>query len=116
MAENFFKFHPEAEINALACNLIADKYQLSSIFSKVAISENVMQEVAKPNERQLLDELVPQLLCELKYNIIEERMKAIPNLIKETTDENEQFKLLKEQQTLKELHTKLSAYLGNRMR
>ena len=116
VAENFFKFHPEAEINALACNLIADKYQLSSIFSKVAISENVMQEVAKPNERQLLDELVPQLLCELKYNIIEERMKAIPNLIKETTDETEQFKLLKEQQTLKELHTKLSAYLGNRMR
>lgn len=116
VAENFFKFHPDPAINALACDLIADKYQLSSIFNKVAISENVMQEVKQQSEEDMLKELVSQLLCELRYNLVEERLKLIPKLIKESTDETEQFNLMREQMNLKALHTKISKYLGNRTR
>ena len=116
VAEKFFKFHPDPAINALACDLIADKYQLSSIFSKVAISENVMQEVKQQPEEDMLKELVSQLLCELRYNLVEERLKLIPKLIKESTDETEQFNLMREQMNLKDIHTKISKYLGNRIR
>ena len=64
----------------------------------------------------MLKELVSQLLCELRYNLVEERLKLIPKLIKESTDETEQFNLMREQMNLKDIHTKISKYLGNRIR
>ena len=117
ISEKFFTFHPDPEINALACDLVADRYELSSIFSKVAISENVVQEVEQRSEKELLDELVPQLLCELKLNLVNERIAAVQKLIKDTpADDPLSLQLLSQLNSLQTAKRNICKYLGNRMR
>ena len=113
VAETFFKFHPDQQINALACDLIADRYQLSSIFSKVAISDNVVQEVAQRSERDLLNELVPQLLGELKLSLVNERIADIQRQIRENPED---LQLLRQDQELKNIKAQICKFLGNRVR
>lgn len=117
VSEKFFTFHPDPEINALACDLVADKYELSSIFSKVAISENVVQDVEQRSEQNLLDELVPQLLCELKLNIINERITQVQKLMKQTSpDDPQSLQLLSQLNNLNSVKRTICQYLGHRMK
>ena len=96
---------------------MADRYELSSIFSKVAISENVVQEVEQRSEKELLDELVPQLLCELKLNLVNERIAAVQKLIKDTpADDPLSLQLLSQLNSLQTAKRNICKYLGNRMR
>ena len=115
VAENFFKFHPDQEINSLACDLVADRYQLSSIFSKVAISENVVQEVEQQSEQDMLNELVPQLICELKLSLINERIAAVKKLI-DTSNSEQSMQLLGQLSQLQSVKREICKFLGNRMR
>ena len=70
VASTFFQHHPNTEISQLAVDMIADKYQLSRMYSKRSISENVVQEV-QYDETTILPELVQRLLLELKYTVVE---------------------------------------------
>ena len=51
----FFQHHPNAAISQLAVDMIADKYQLSRMYNKKSISENVVQEVQQ-DEADILPE------------------------------------------------------------
>ena len=118
VAETFFKFHPDPEVNALACALIADRYQLSSIFSKIAISENVVQEVRQQSEQDLLNELVPQLICELRLNIVTAKINDIQQKMRTTPADNteQSMQLLAQLTQLNQLKRDICKFLGNRMR
>ena len=113
VAEKFFTFHPDPEISALACDLIADRYQLSSIFSKVAISENVMQDVEQRSERDILNELVPQQLCELKLSLVNERIADIQKQMHQNPDD---LQLLGQLNSLNTVKREICKFLGNRMK
>ena len=82
-AETFFKFHADPEISKIAIDLIADKYQLSSIFSTQSVSENVSVHVKKRSINEELCELVPKLLLELKYTVINERIDQLEQTLKQ---------------------------------
>ena len=118
VAENFFKFHPDAQISSLAVDLIADKYQLSRIFAKQSISENVVQEVSLQTDADHLTDLVPQLLLELKYTIINIRIDKMTELMKEA-QEKDDWELMREllsgQPALMEIKNQISRQLGNRV-
>lgn len=118
VAENFFKFHPDNEISALAVDLIADKYQLSRIFSKQSISENVVQEVGLQTDADHLTELVPQLLLELKYTIINIRIDKMTEMMKDAQARDD-WELMRElligQPALLEIKNQISRQLGNRV-
>lgn len=117
-AERFYKFHPDPEIMNLAVNLIADKYQLSTIFSKQNISENVTREVKAQTDEDKLAELVPRLLLELKYTIITQRIDQLTDMIHEA-EKKEDFDLLRQlltmQPTLLEIKNEICKQLGNRV-
>ena len=117
-AERFYKFHPDPEIMNLAVNLIADKYQLSTIFSKQNISENVTREVKAQTDEDKLAELIPRLLLELKYTIITQRIDQLTDMIHEA-EKKEDFDLLRQlltmQPTLLEIKNEICKQLGNRV-
>ena len=117
-AENFFKFHSDPSISQLAVNLIADKYQLSRIFSRQSISDNVVQKVNVKSDGEQLTELVPQLLLELKYTIVNMRIDKMNEMIKEA-QENDNWELLREllsgQPALLDIKNQISKQLGNRI-
>ena len=118
VAEKFFTFHPDQEINTLACDLIAERYQLSSIFSKVAISENVVMDVEQRSEHDLLVELVPQLLCELKLSLVNDHIASVQKMLRETPSDNTDLsmQLLAQLNQLNAIKREVCKYLGNRMR
>ena len=117
-AERFYKFHPDPDVMKLAIDLIADKYQLSTIFTKQSVSENVTREVKIATDEDKLQELVPQLLLELKYTIITQRIEQLTEMIhKAEADDNFELlrQLLSTQPALLEIKNEICKQLGNRV-
>ena len=117
VASTFFQHHPNTEISQLAVDMIADKYQLSRMYSKRGISENVVQEV-QYDETTILPELVQRLLLELKYTVVDERIDAMQVTLKEAQERGDWqliTAILEQQPQLLEIRQKLCRALGNRV-
>ena len=117
VASTFFQHHPNTEISQLAVDMIADKYQLSRMYSKRSISENVVQEV-QYDETTILSELVQRLLLELKYTVVDERIDAMQVTLKEAQERGDWqliTAILEQQPQLLEIRQKLCRALGNRV-
>ncbi len=117
VASVFFQHHPNEAISQLAVDMIADKYQLSRMYSKRSISENVVQEVHQ-DETDVLPELVQRLLLELKLTVVEERLDAMDKLLVQAVgDKNDQLitAILEQQPQLMEIRSQLCRALGNRV-
>lgn len=118
VAANFFQYHPDVEVSRLAVNLIADKYQLSAIYNQQSVSENVVQEVKPQTDADILPELVPRLLLELKYTIVNERIDAMQVMLRDAQSRNDwelMRTILAQQPQLLEIRRQLCAALGNRV-
>ena len=117
VASVFFQHHPNEAISQLAVDMIADKYQLSRMYSKRSISENVVQEVQQ-DETNVLPELVQRLLLELKYTVVDERIDSMQRLLKEAQERGDWqliTAILEQQPQLMEIRTQLCRALGNRV-
>ncbi len=117
-ASEFFKFHTDPEVSALAIDLIADKYQLSSMFSKQSISENVTQTIRVNTEEEQLPTIIPRMLLELKYTILEQRIDEMERALKEAERSGNwemQRILLADQPKLLEIRNQICRQLGNRV-
>lgn len=117
VASVFFQHHPNEAISQLAVDMIADKYQLSRMYSKRSISENVVQEVQQ-DETNVLPELVQRLLLELKLTVVEERLDAMDKLLVQAVgDKNDKLitAILEQQPQLMEIRSQLCRALGNRV-
>ena len=88
VASVFFQHHPDTAISQLAVDMIADKYQLSRIYSKHSVSENITKEVIQ-DETQILPELVQRLLLELKYTVVNERIDSMQKSLKIAQDQGD---------------------------
>lgn len=118
VAESFFKFHPDPEISNLAILLATDRYQLSKIYTKQSISDNVVQTVDIKTDVDRLPELIPQLLLELKDTVISAKYDKLTEMIKqaaESGNEDLQLELLAGQRALNELKNQINKRLGNRV-
>jgi DNA primase len=117
VSSTFFQHHPDVEISLLAVNMIADKYQLSRMYNKRSVSENVVHEVQQ-DETEILPELVQRLLLELKYTVVDERIDAMQLALKEAQDRedwNAISLILEQQPLLLQLRQQLCRALGNRV-
>ncbi len=116
-AESFFKFHPDPDISAMAIDMIADKYQLSTIYSRQSISENVQRQVTTSDESRL-GEMVTQMLYEIKLTVINMQIDQLNQALKEaqaSDDWERQKSLLAHQPLLMERQRELCKVLGNRI-
>ena len=115
IAATFYQYHPDPAINQFAAEMIADKYQLSRIYNKQTVSENVVQEVER-DEREDLPDVVQRLLLELKYTIVTERLDALHALLEKSKDDWQmQLTLLEQKQLLEQIRAQLCKALGNRV-
>ena len=95
--------------------MIADKYQLSRIYNKQTVSENVVQEV-EIDEREELPDMVQRMLLELKYTIVTERLDSLHVLLEKAKDDWQmQLTLLEQKQLLEQIRAQLCKALGNRV-
>ena len=118
VAANYFQYHPNGDISQFAVNMLADKYQLSRMYAKQVVSENVVKEVELPNEAEILPELVQRMLLELKYTIVNERIDSIQAMLKEAKLRNDWElirTILEQQPMLIEIRQQLCKALGNRV-
>ena len=117
VSSTFFHHHSDPQISQLAIDMIADKYQLSRIYSKKSISENVTQEVQQ-DEVDTLPELVQRLLLELKLTVVDERIDSMQHMLKEAQERNDWqliTTILEQQPQLMDIRTQLCRALGNRV-
>ena len=116
-AETFFKFHSDPEVSAMAVEMIADQYQLSTIYSRQNISENV-QRTVQDDEESHLGEQVTRMLYEIKLTVINQQIEDLNRGLKEAmeTDNWERQKtLLAYQPQLMERRNEICHLLGNRI-
>ena len=100
-AEQFFKFHPDPLISAIAIDMIAEQYQYAS-----------------PDYESRLGELVTQLLYEIKLTIINIQIADLEKGLKEaqeTSDWDRQMQLLAHQPELLSARNEICKILGNRI-
>ena len=117
-ANRFFVHHANPALSQLAAELTADRYQLSKIFFKQSISENVVQEVQPSSDEDILPELTNQLLLELKYTVVNERIATMQQQLKEAQQKDDwetQRRLLREQPQLIRIRSLICRELGNRV-
>jgi DNA primase len=100
-AEQFFKFHPDPLISAVAIDMIAEKYQFT-----------------KTEKDVQLGELVTQLLYEIKLTVIDMQISELEQRLKEAQaakDVNLQMQLLATQPELISRRNEICKILGNRV-
>jgi DNA primase len=117
ISSTFFQHYPDAKVSQLAVDLIVEPYQLSRMYSKRSISENVTQEIQQ-DETAILPELVQRLLLELKLTVVEERLDTMEKLLSQAvSDKNDQLitAILEQQPQLMDIRTQLCRALGNRV-
>ena len=117
-ANPFFVHHANPLISQLAAELTADQYQLSKIFLKQSISENVVQEIQQRTDEDMLPELTNQLLLELKYTVVNERIAQLQADLKraqQSGDWEQQKRLLRDQPQLLQIRSFICRELGNRV-
>ena len=104
-AEKFFTLHDDLEISAMAIEMVAEKYQLSTQYEE-------------GEEKIQLNNLVMQLLCEIKLTVINGQIEEVMNKLKEaqkSDDWNAQRGLLLKQQELWKRKSEICEFLGNRI-
>ena len=100
-AEDFFKFHPDQQVSAIAIDMIAEKYRF----------------VASDSEARL-GELVTRLLYEIKLTVINMQIEALEAGLKEAQANNDvdrQMSLLKHHPELLAQRNEICRLLGNRI-
>ena len=118
MAETFFKFHTDPQVSALAVDLIAERYQLSQMFMKQTVSENVVKKIEDNTELQQLPATITTLLLELKLTIVNQRIDDLEKQLAEAQHENDWDKmkpLLALQPQLLSVRNEYCRLLGNRV-
>ena len=118
VAATYFQYHPNGDISQLAVNMLADKYQLSRMYAKQIVSENVVKEVDMPSDVDMLPDMVQRMLLELKYTIVNERIDTMQTMLKEAQmhDNWELIRTILEQQpVLIDIRQQLCKALGNRV-
>ncbi|MGN1240263.1 MAG: hypothetical protein ACI4TV_05250, partial [Paludibacteraceae bacterium] len=118
VAETFFKFHTDPQVSALAVDLIAERYQLSQMFMKQTVSENVVKKIEDNTEIQQLPTTITNLLLELKLTVVNERIDELEQQLKEAQHENDWDKmkpLLALQPQLLSVRNEYCRLLGNRV-
>jgi hypothetical protein len=105
-------------VSQFAVNMLADKYQLSRMYSKQMVSENVVKEVEIPSEEDNLSELTQRLLLELKFTIVNERINSLQIMLREAEQRNDWElirTILAQQPLLNDIRQQLGKALGNRV-
>lgn len=100
-AEQFFKFHPDPQVSALAIDMIADKYR-----------------TAETDIENRLGELLTTLLYEIKLTVINIQIDQLEQQLKDAqaaNDVNLQLQLLAHQPDLIAARNEICKLLGNRV-
>lgn len=117
VASTYYQYHHDPAVSQFAVEMIADKYQLSRLYSRQSISENVTQEV-EMNEVESLPDLVQRLVLELKLTLVNERIAALQQMLVEAEKQGDwqlQVTILEQKPHLDEIRRQLCKALGNRV-
>ena len=118
IAATYFQYHPDIQISQVAVEMLADKYQLSRMYSRQTVSENVVKEVDPSTTQETLSELTIRLLLELKYTIVNERIESMKKMLLDAQNKGDwelQRTILEQQPQLMFIRQQLCQALGNRV-
>lgn len=104
--ENILLSHPDDEIRRLTTDLAYEKHVLSKVHTRYARVEL---------ERERLGDLVPRAVLELKLAILNIRIDALQQQMKEGVDDDTAMTILLKQKELFAIRSQFAKYLGERI-
>lgn len=104
--ENILLSHPDDEIRRLTTDLAYEKHVLSKVHTRYAHVES---------ERERLGDLVPRAVLELKLAILNIRIDALQQQMKEGVDDDTAMAILLKQKELFAIRSQFAKYLGERI-
>lgn len=118
VAATYYQYHTNIELSQFAVEMLTDKYQLSRMYARQAVSENVVKEVEMPSDLDILPDLVHRMLLELKYTLVNERISALQKMLEMATQQGNwelQRDILAQQPLLNSIRQNICKLLGNRV-
>jgi DNA primase len=118
VAATYYQYHTNIELSQFAVEMLTDKYQLSRMYARQAVSENVVKEVEMPSDLDILPDLVQRMLLELKYTLVNERISALQKMLEMATQQGNwelQRDILAQQPLLNSIRQNICKLLGNRV-
>jgi len=85
IANRYFVSHPNPAVSKLVTDLVASEYQLSRIHNKYG---------AVKKDEEMLDDLVPRVVTELKWKIVKVRMDQVRQKLKMAQEQGKHEELL----------------------
>lgn len=118
--EKFFVFNQNPQIAQLASQLISEPYQLSKIYTRHSISENITATSQLPTDADRLPDLIPQLIFELKDTLITQQISFLQTALLHASQNNQtqqETQLLQQINQLQSIRKQInnSPYLGKRV-
>jgi len=107
--QRYFVNHPDATVSLIAADMLSDPYELSKIHTKYA---------TLPEEAELLDELVPRALLELRNGVLEEIILETESRLKTAAmdrNDNEVMDLSAQLMALLDVKKDMAKSLGERI-
>lgn len=114
-AERFFKFHTDPQISEAAVDMIAEKYQLSTLYSPKDKAANTAEAESEEND---LGGLAVRLLCEIKLTVINQQIEQLKQALREAEKAQDWGKMkaiMECQPQLLECKKEICKQLGNRI-
>ncbi|WP_024995085.1 DNA primase [Phocaeicola paurosaccharolyticus] len=109
ICERYFLAHPDPEISRLAADMLSSRYQLSKYHAK-------SQKIVEDEER--LFELVPHLITDFKFAILQEEMKHTLQALGKpevVSDAEKSIKIMEHYKELSEIQKEMAKRAGDRV-
>ncbi len=109
ICERYFLAHPDPEISRLAADMLSSRYQLSKYHAK-------SQKIVEDEER--LFELVPHLITDFKFAILQEEMKHTLQALGKpevASDTEKSLKIMEHYKELSEIQKEMAKRAGDRV-
>lgn len=87
-AERYFASHSDPEVVEAVSELIIERYQLSKMFLKENVSENLTRQLEQPDEGAQAVLALPKIMLQLKVAIIDELLDNIKQTINSNDKQN----------------------------
>ncbi len=119
VAERYFLRHPDAQISLCSADLSTERYELSRIFTEANEKNNVRVFQARiRTEEEMLDEVVPRLIEELKFRVLKEQIREVCQHILDAERRGDSQTLTEWQiqyRDLKDIEREFAKHLGERI-
>ncbi len=114
-AQQFFMRSVDPEVTGIASDLLSDRYQLSRMYDKHCDNNKIKVRKMEREEAERLTTDLPLVMCEFKFNCVEQEMSKCLKMLQTSHDEEERKESMSRYMAYQRAKQELAKILGERI-